>query len=174
MQGHGALHAAQLLDDERGEAGVAGADEVMPDGIADLTGNVAKVVGGEAATGGRDAGINDAGVRAEGKHHPRLEERADNRFEWHGANPEGTDLHVGFSLTGATDIAETRHDFLFEHRTEFERRTRQHHEGLAIAMIKDSRGGTARIRQGLGASRNEALAEIGFGKFTANHFKPLA
>ena len=153
---------------------MAGADEVMADGVPHLAGDVAKVVGGEAATGGRDAGINDAGVRAEGKHHTRLEERADNRFEWHGANPEGTDLHVGFALTGATDITETRDDFLFEHRTEFERRTRQHNERLAVAMIEDARRGTARIGQGFGAGRDEALAEIRFGKFASNHFKPLA
>ena len=152
---------------------MAGADEVMADGVAYLAGDLAKVFGAETAAGGRNARVNHAGVRAERKHHARLEERTDDRFKRHGANPEGTDLHVGFALTGATDIAETRHDFLFEHRTEFERRTRQHHERLAVAMIEDAGGGAARIGQGLGAGRDEALAEIRFRKFTANQLKAL-
>ena len=173
-ESHGALHAAQLLDDERGEAGVAGADEVMADGVADLAGDLTEFLGAETAAGGRNARVDHAGVRAERKHHAWLEERTDDRFERHGAYPEGTDLHVGLALAGATDVAQTRHDLLFEHRPEFERRTRQHHEGLAVAMIEDARRGAARIGQGLGADRDEALAEVRFGKSAADQLEALA
>ena len=173
-EGHGLLEAAQLLDDKRGEAGVAGANEVMADGIPHLAGDLTEFFGGEAAAGGRDARVDHAGVRAERKHHARLEERADDLFERHGADAEGTDLHVGFALTGATDTTQTRHDFLFEHRAKFERRPRQHHERLAIAMIEDAGGGATRIGESLGTSGDEALAEVRFGKLASDEFEALA
>ena len=173
-EGHGLLEAAQLLDHEGSEAGVAGADEVVADGIAHLAGDLTEFFGGEAAAGGRDACVDHAGVRAKRKYHARLEERADDRFERHGADTEGADLHVGFALTGTTDITETRHNFLFEHRAKFERRTGQHHERLAITMIEDAGRGTARIGESIGTGRDEALAEVGFGNFAADEFESLA
>ena len=48
-EGDGLLEAAQLLDDERGEAGVAGGDEIFADRVAYLAGDFAKLLGRRAA-----------------------------------------------------------------------------------------------------------------------------
>ena len=172
-EGDGLLKAAQLLDDERGETGVAGGDEIFADRVADLAGDFAELIGRGAAAGGRDAGVDDAGVRAETEGHARREERTDDRLEGHGADTEGAHLHVGFALAGAADLTETGHDFVFEHRTEFERRTGEHDESAAVAMQEDTGRGAARIGQRVGAGRDIALAEIRGGDLASDHLETI-
>ena len=172
-QGDGLLKAAQLFDDERGEAGVAGGDEIFADRVTDLARDFAQLVGGRAAAGRRDAGIDDAGVRAEGEGHAGGDQRSDDSFERDGADPERAHLHVGFALASAPDLTETRHDFLFEHRPELERRTREHDKRAVFAMEEDAGRGAARIGQRLSAGRDVALAEVGGGDLAADHLETL-
>ena len=172
-QRDGLLEAAQLLDDERGEAGVAGGDEIFADRVADPAGDFAELIGRRAAASGRDAGVDHAGVRAEGEGHAGREQRADDRLEGHGADAEGAHLHVGFALAGAADLTETRDDLVLEHRTELERRAGQHDERAAVAMQEDAGRGAARIGQRVGAGRDVTLAEVGGGDLAADHLEAL-
>ncbi len=113
-------------------------------------------------------------MRTETEGHARHEERTHDGLEGHGTDTEGAHLHVGFTLAGAADLAETRHDFFFEHRPEFERRTREHDERAAVAMQEDTGRGTARIGQRVGAGRDVALAEIRGGDLAADQFEAIA
>ena len=105
---------------------------------------------------------------AEGKHHARGEQRADELLERHGAEPEGADLHVGLALTGAPDAAQAWHDLLLEHRTQFQRRAGQHRQRGATAMEEDPGGGAPRVGQALAAFGHGALGEVGGGDLPAD------
>jgi len=71
-------------------------------------------------------------------------------------------------------LAETGHDFFFEHRPELERRTGEHDEGVAVAMQEDAGRGAARIGQRVGAGRDIALAEVRGGDLAADHLEAVA
>ena len=151
-----------------------GADEIGADGVAHAARHLEQLLRGGAAAARGDAGVDDAGVRAEGEHHAGGQQRPHQLLERHGAEAEGADLHIGFALAGAAEAAQAGHDFVLEHRAEFERGAGQHREGGAAAVEEDAGRGAAGIGQALAAFRHVALREVRRRDLAADERETLA